>query len=81
VALRAEYVSPTPRVDRTIEINQKRIVELEALVEMKLNSYLDKDRTHLRDMIQLGLIDVAWPSRYPAQLSQRLQLLLDDPDG
>jgi hypothetical protein len=48
---------------------------------MKLNSYLDKDRTHLRDMIQLGLIDVAWPSRYPAQLSQRLQLLLDDPDG
>jgi hypothetical protein len=48
---------------------------------MKLNSYRDKDRTHLRDMIQLGLIDAGWPSRFPAQLSQRLQLLLDDPDG
>jgi hypothetical protein len=79
--VRPEYVSPTPGVDRTIEINQKRIVELEALVEMKLNSYQDKDRTHLRDMIQLGLIDAGWPSRFPAQLGERLQLLLDDPDG
>jgi hypothetical protein len=79
--VRPEYVSPTPSVDRTIEINQKRIVELEALVEMKLNSYRDKDRTHLRDMIQLGLIDAGWPSRFPAQLGERLQSLLDDPDG
>jgi hypothetical protein len=32
-------------------------------------------------MIQLGLIDAGWPSRFPAQLGERLQLLLDDPDG
>jgi hypothetical protein len=56
-------------------------VELEALVEMKLKNYWDKDRTHLRDMIQIGLVDAAWPSRFPAQVSQRLQSLLDDPDG
>jgi len=79
--VRPEYVSPTPNVDQAIEINQKRIVELQALVEMKLNSYRDKDRTHLRDMIQIGLIDTSWPSRFPTQLSERLQLLLDDPDG
>jgi hypothetical protein len=79
--VRPEYVSPTPNVDQTIEINQKRIVELEALVEMKLNSYRDKDRTHLRDMIQLRLIDPNWPSRFSATLGDRLQLLLDDPDG
>ena len=42
--VRPEYVSPTPSVNRTTEINQKRIVELEALVEMKLNSYRDKSR-------------------------------------
>jgi hypothetical protein len=79
--VRPEYVSPTPNVDQAIEINQKRIVELQALVEMKLNSYRRKDQTHLQDMIQIGLIDKSWTSRFPTQLGERLQLLLDDPDG
>jgi hypothetical protein len=56
-------------------------VELEALVEMKLNSYRDKDKTHLRDMIQIGLIDASLTSRFPPELAQRLQAILDDPDG
>jgi hypothetical protein len=79
--VRPEYVSPTPSVEDAIEINQKRIVQLEALVEMKLNSYRDKDRTHLRDMIALGLIDSTWPARFPSVLGERLKQLLDDPDG
>jgi len=79
--VRPEYVSPTPSVDDAIEINQKRIVQLEALVEMKLNSYRDKDRTHLRDMIELGLIDSNWPARFPNVLGERLKQLLDDPEG
>ena len=79
--VRPEYVSPTPSVEDAIEINQKRIVQLEALVEMKLNSYRDKDRTHLRDMIALGLIDSNWPARFPSVLGERLKQLLDDPDG
>jgi hypothetical protein len=64
-----------------VEIRHKQIVKLEALVEMKLNSYRDKDKTHLRDMIQIGLIDTNWTSRFPAPLAQRLQAILDDPDG
>jgi hypothetical protein len=48
---------------------------------MKLNSFRDRDRTHLRDMIQIGLIDASWPDRFPPQLGQRLQALLDDPEG
>lgn len=79
--VRPEYVSPIPSVNRTTEINQKRIVELEALVEMKLNSYRDIDRTHLRDMIQIGLIDGSWLSHFPTKLAERLQWLLDDPEG
>ncbi|MBM4089867.1 MAG: nucleotidyltransferase family protein [Planctomycetes bacterium] len=75
------YASPTPKVEQAVEINGKRVVELESLVEMKLNSYRDKDRTHLRDMIQIGLIDATWPDRFPPQLGQRLQALLDDPEG
>jgi hypothetical protein len=79
--VRPEYASPTPSVDRTIELNQKRIVELEALVEMKLNSFLRKDQTHLQDMIQIGLIDSSWPMRFPRQLGDRLQSLIEDPNG
>jgi len=79
--IKPEYATPTPNVEQAVEINDKRIVELESLVEMKLNSYRDRDRTHLRDMIQIGLIDATWPDRFPPQLGQRLQALLDDPEG
>lgn len=58
-----------------------RVVSLEPLVRMKLTSYRDKDRTHLRDMIDVGLIDATWPARFQAELGARLQALLDDPDG
>jgi len=46
---------------------------------MKLNSYPDKDKTHLRDMIEVGVIDGDWPKRFPPVLAEGLQLLLDDP--
>jgi hypothetical protein len=32
-------------------------------------------------MIELGLIDATWPPRLPAELGQRLQTLIDDPNG
>ena len=68
-------------MDQSKAIENKRVVELEQLVQMKLNSYRDKDKTHLRDMIGVGLVDVSWPEKFPAELGQRLQELLDDPDG
>ncbi len=79
--VKPSYASPTPSVDHSTLIADKRIVDLEKLVEMKLNSNRDKDRTHLRDMIGVGLIDETWPSRFPPTLGERLQALLDDPDG
>ncbi|HEY2882650.1 MAG TPA: hypothetical protein VGJ15_09460 [Pirellulales bacterium] len=57
------------------------VVELEPLVRMKLMSNRDKDRTHLRDMIGVGLIDASWPARFSPALAARLQELLDNPDG
>ena len=41
-----------------------RVISLEALVKMKLTSYRYKDRTHLLDMLDVGLIDGSWPARY-----------------
>ena len=48
---------------------------------MKLTSFRDKDRTHVRDMIEVGLIDASWVIRLPEVLADRLQLLLDTPEG
>jgi len=54
---------------------------LPALVKMKLIAWRDKDRTHLRDLIGVGLVDATWPARFPLPLGARLQQLLDDPNG
>ena len=79
--VKAEYASETPDVDQAEFSGDFRFIALEPLVEMKLNSFRDKDRTHLRDMIGIGLIDDTWPARFPDALGTRLQQLLDDPDG
>jgi hypothetical protein len=72
---------PAPDVDESVEIEAHRTLSLESLVRMKLNVYRDKDRMHLRDMLDVGLIDETWVHRYPAELSSRLQKILDDPEG
>ncbi len=58
-----------------------QVASLEALARMKLTAWRDKDRTHLRDMIGVGLLDATWSARLPRPLGQRLQQLLDDPNG
>jgi hypothetical protein len=54
---------------------------LSALARMKLTSFRDKDRTHLRDLIEVGLLDASWVARLPSELGVRLQHLLDNPEG
>jgi hypothetical protein len=39
------------------------------------------NRVHVRDLIDVGLIDQSWTARLPDVLASRLQLLLDTPDG
>ncbi|MCA9188904.1 MAG: hypothetical protein R3E01_31840 [Pirellulaceae bacterium] len=58
-----------------------RTFPFERLVVMKLTSFRDKDRVHLRDMISIGLITDHWLDRLSPALRTRLQELLDDPDG
>jgi hypothetical protein len=36
---------------------------------------------HLRDMIDVELIDQSWCQRLPPELAARLQELLDNPEG
>jgi hypothetical protein len=72
---------PAPDVTASVELGEFRVVTLEALVLMKLTSFWDKDRMHLRDMIDVELIDRTWPQRFPPALGARLQELLDNPEG
>lgn len=77
-----EAIEPSPSVtDCDPSHPDFRLLDLPALVTMKLTSYRDKDRVHLRDMIEIGQLDASWLSRVPPSLRQRLQDLLDDPDG
>ena len=72
---------PNPDIEPVVRTRDFRTVPLETLVRMKLNSFRDKDRVHLRDMISLGMIDASWLDRLPEAFRRRLQTLLDDPDG
>jgi hypothetical protein len=58
-----------------------RIVDLDRLIVMKLTAFRLKDRVHLIDMIDVGLIDAATLDRLPEPLRPRLQELLDSPGG
>jgi hypothetical protein len=36
---------------------------------------------HVRDMLDVGLVDATWLSRLPQELAVRLKELLDSPEG
>lgn len=72
---------PNPDVTQSALMDEMRIVTLDALVRMKLIAFRDKDRMHLRDMIDVELIDESWCTQLPPQLAARLQALIDDPFG
>jgi hypothetical protein len=70
-----------PDVTDAEAADQYRILALEPLVRVKLTAFRDKDRTHLRDLIDVGLVDSTWPARFAGELRQRLQSLIDNPEG
>lgn len=51
------------------------VLELKALVQMKLTSFRDIDRVHVADMLSVGLLDDAVRSSLPADLLARLALV------
>jgi hypothetical protein len=79
--VRADDPFPAPDVTESEDIQSYRTVRLEALVRMKLTSYHDKDRMHLRDMIDVELVDESWCNRLPPPLALRLRELLENPGG
>ena len=72
--------TPTPDVAEAVRPEHFAVVKVDDLARMKLTAYRDKDKTHLRDMLEVGLIDAALTARLPADLAARLQHLLDTPE-
>lgn len=79
--VRPDYVLPAADFEESEPAGLLQVVALPALVRMKLTSFRDKDRMHLRDLIELELVDESLPRRFPSPLDFRLQSLLDDPSG
>src|SRR5271165_5431481 len=77
--VRKEYCETAPDVDDIKPTPTARVLSLESLVRMKLTSYRDKDRTQLRDLIGVGLLDADWIGRLPTELGKRMLALLNDP--
>ncbi|HEY2155393.1 MAG TPA: hypothetical protein VGH33_07170 [Isosphaeraceae bacterium] len=70
-----------PQLTETEDIGSFRVLALSTLVRTLLADYRDVDRTHLRDLIDVGLIDESWCGRYPPELAQRLRGILETPEG
>jgi hypothetical protein len=76
-----DAIEATPQLGITEPGDGFELIPLEDLVRMKLTSFRDKDRMHLRDLLSVGLLDETWPARFPGVLAERLQMILDDPEG
>lgn len=79
--VRPHEAAVNPDVMQSEEGDNFRVLSLEALVQIKLTAFRRKDQVHLLDLLDVGLIDQTWTQRYPPELAERLQALLDDPNG
>ncbi len=74
--VRPHELVPAPHVeDRQTLPGGHHVVLLHKLVEMKLTAFRDQDRVHLRDMIDVGLLDDSVATRLPPELAERLRQL------
>ncbi len=78
--VRPDYLVAAPDVNESEPTDTFRLLSLDALVRMKLTSFRDRDRTHLRDLISVDLVDRSWCARISPELAARLQTLFDNPE-
>jgi hypothetical protein len=79
--VRPHEPASNPDVTESEAAQRFRVLSLEALVRIKLTAFCDKDKVHIRNLIDVGLVDATWPARFGPELGSRLQSLLDTPEG
>jgi hypothetical protein len=75
--VRPDDVLPTPEVTESEPGPEFPVPTLDSLVRMKLTSFRLKDKLHLLDLLEVGLIDAGWCERFPPELAARLRELID----
>jgi predicted nucleotidyltransferase len=71
---------PNADVNESEDAGEFTLISLHALVRMKLAAWRDKDRVHLRDLADVGLVDREMIDTLDKQLADRLLLILDHPE-
>ena len=79
--VRPQETVANPDVSEVERAEPFRVICLQALVRIKLTAFRDKDRMHLRDLIDVGLVDGSWLATLPAELAERLRTILETPEG
>lgn len=80
--VRPSYGHPTPDVDAAVrEPGAFAVLDLAALVHMKLTSLRDIDRVHIADLLSVGLIDDRVRAALPPDLREPLAAIERDLDA
>lgn len=72
---------PAPDVNESEQFDSCRVVSLEAMVRMNLTAFRAANQMELRDLLDVGLIDDTWCSRFIPELGARLRQIIDTPEG
>jgi hypothetical protein len=79
--MRPDHLLPAPEIHTVHNEPNVPVLDFERLVQMTVMSHRLSDRVDMRDLIGVGLIDASWLPKLPPALAERLQKLLDTPDG
>ncbi len=79
--VRPDSIEANADVSASEATGEFQLIALDALVRMKLGAFRDKDRVHLRDLVDVGLVDSPWLDRLAEPLRSRLQTILEDTDA
>ncbi len=72
--IRAHYKHPAPDAREAVRIGEGfLVVDLPALVRMKLQSFRRIDQVHIEDLLSIDLIDAAQIRKLPPDLRKRLR--------
>jgi hypothetical protein len=79
--IRPSYLCAAPSVDESVRDPQGfSVLDLSALVRMKLTSFRAIDRVHVQDLLSVGLIDNRIRRDLPKPLAERLEQVQKEVD-
>lgn len=80
--VRPSHLYPAPSLDESVRSDENFwVLDLPALLRMKLTSLQNPDKSHVEDLIRVGMIDAELRASLPTELRDRLDAIergLDD---